>query len=86
MKDKQGCRTVEEVTKSLGLLAFKDRQWHVHGCSAITGKGLKEGFIELSKMIRCFRQNGPMLIPLSIYERIEREHRQISENCRALGL
>jgi len=33
----------EEITKALRLDNIRDRDWHIQGCSAKSGKGLEEG-------------------------------------------
>ncbi|ORZ33889.1 ADP-ribosylation factor family-domain-containing protein [Catenaria anguillulae PL171] len=44
----------DEVAGLLGLEAFKDRNWYLCGCSAITGRGLSEGFEWLIGMVLAF--------------------------------
>ena len=43
-KDVAGCRSVAQVAKSLNLdcpSAMQGKLWHIQGCSAATGQGIK---------------------------------------------
>lgn len=42
-QDMQQAQSVEAISKSLGLPALSDRQWHIQGCSAVSGDGLFNG-------------------------------------------
>lgn len=42
-QDVHGCLSVEDLTDMLDLSLVEDRQWHIQGCCASTGKGVYEG-------------------------------------------
>ncbi|KAG0585545.1 hypothetical protein M758_2G019300 [Ceratodon purpureus] len=42
-QDVNNCLSVADLTDMLDLSLVEDRQWHVQGCSANTGKGVYEG-------------------------------------------
>lgn len=43
-QDLHTAMSVEEVERLLLLEKLRDRQWHIQGCSALTGQGVGEGF------------------------------------------
>ncbi|CEH14069.1 adp-ribosylation factor-like protein 5a [Ceraceosorus bombacis] len=42
-QDVQGCLNPAEISDALNLTALRLRDWHIQGCSALTGKGVTEG-------------------------------------------
>lgn len=42
-QDLDGALSAEEISHSFQLEQIKDRKWHIEGCSAIAGEGLREG-------------------------------------------
>lgn len=42
-QDVHNCLSVTDLTDRLDLSLVEDRQWHIQGCSANTGKGVYEG-------------------------------------------
>ena len=50
-QDMKGAMTEAEVSQGLGLVAIKDRQWHICKSSAINGEGLNEGLDWLANAI-----------------------------------
>ena len=50
-------RTLGAVIESLRLQRLNDRLWDFHGSSAAPGQGIKDAFMELSGMIKCYRQH-----------------------------
>lgn len=46
--DMPGSLTAAEVSTALGLVAIKDRAWHIQKSCGTTGEGLKEGLDWLS--------------------------------------
>lgn len=51
-QDMKGAMTEAEVSQGLGLVAIKDRQWHIRSSSAINGQGLTEGLDWLANAIK----------------------------------
>lgn len=41
-QDIEGCMSVTDVAKALGLIAIKTRKWQIFKTSAIKGEGLEE--------------------------------------------
>jgi len=42
-QDVKGAMTAAKISEELRLTSFKDRQWHIQACCALTGDGLTEG-------------------------------------------
>eukprot|EP00450_Noctiluca_scintillans_P016002 CAMPEP_0194516612 /NCGR_PEP_ID=MMETSP0253-20130528/49534_1 /TAXON_ID=2966 /ORGANISM="Noctiluca scintillans" /LENGTH=173 /DNA_ID=CAMNT_0039360479 /DNA_START=33 /DNA_END=551 /DNA_ORIENTATION=- len=42
-QDVEGCRTPSEIADDLSLHTIRTHEWHIQGCCALTGEGLKEG-------------------------------------------
>ncbi len=43
--------SITEITQSMGMNDLKGREWFVQGCTAVTGDGLHEGLVWLSKSL-----------------------------------
>ena len=59
LANKQDCKervTTMEVGESLGVSRLTDREWHIQGTSAMTGEGLVDAFMMLSKFVKNFRK------------------------------
>ena len=42
-QDVVGCMKPAEISESLSLTQLRMQNWHIQGCSALTGKGLNDG-------------------------------------------
>ena len=51
-QDMKGAMSEAEVSQGLGLVAIKDRQWHLCKSSAVNGEGLNDGLDWLAQAIQ----------------------------------
>ncbi|XP_024368459.1 uncharacterized protein [Physcomitrium patens] len=51
-QDVQNCLSVSDLADMLDLSLVEDREWHVQGCSASTGKGVYEGLDWLVEVLK----------------------------------
>lgn len=51
-QDLKGTVTPAEISETLSLHSIKTHDWHIQGCSAITGDGLYQGLDWISKHVR----------------------------------
>eukprot|EP00800_Vazella_pourtalesii_P008268 TRINITY_DN21903_c0_g1_i1.p1 TRINITY_DN21903_c0_g1~~TRINITY_DN21903_c0_g1_i1.p1 ORF type:complete len:221 (-),score=39.09 TRINITY_DN21903_c0_g1_i1:158-820(-) len=53
-QDGENAATVEDITERIGFkdLSQERRKWQIHGCSAITGAGVREGLQGLHKLLQ----------------------------------
>ena len=59
MANKQDCKErvpPHEVGDSLGMHRLTDREWHIQGTSAMTGEGLLDAFMMLSKFVKNYKK------------------------------
>ncbi|KAI6649043.1 hypothetical protein LOD99_6766 [Oopsacas minuta] len=59
LANKQDCKeraTPAEVGESLGVNRLSDREWHIQGTSAMTGDGLPDAFLMLSKFVKNYQK------------------------------
>ncbi len=47
-----------EVAEQLGLNKIRNRQWYVHGTSAVSGEGVLESVTELSRLVRDYQRKN----------------------------
>ena len=59
LANKQDCRERAmpvEVGESLGVSRLTDREWHIQGTSAMSGDGLLDAFLMLSKFVKNYQK------------------------------
>ena len=59
LANKQDCRESVmpvEVGESLGVSRLTDREWHIQGTSAMSGDGLLDAFLMLSKFVKNYQK------------------------------
>ena len=45
-----------DLSVKLGLDKVRNRKWHIHGTSALSGEGVYEAMCELSKLVKAFQR------------------------------
>lgn len=55
-QDMPNASSPSEVADKLGLTTVKNRKWHIHGTSALSGDGVFESVSELSRLVRDFQK------------------------------
>lgn len=58
-QDLPAASSPDEIVGKLGLPLYKDRQWYVHGTSAVSGEGIHEAIHEFSKLVKQFQERSP---------------------------
>ena len=56
-QDSHNCRSLTEIVESWNLHSILDRSWHIQKFCPVSGEGIKEGLIELSRMIRYHKKD-----------------------------
>jgi len=49
-QDLPGAMTATEITEKLNLSDYKDTNWHIQACCALTGQGLMSGLEWVAKI------------------------------------